>query len=258
MLKLYNEFKRRKMFRPIVAYASAAFVLMQVSQVVIPALHIPEWIMSLIVFFIVLGFPITFFFAWVYDITPEGIKKTSLESQDPPKTTKDSHVSKKIILPATGLLTIIGGAFWIWYSLGAVSVGSGLDLQMGIKKSIAILNFENLTRNIENDYFGSALTEVLRTSLAKLSKLDVKSRTISAKLSNSVTGETEDIASNLDYYIEGTISQVAEERNVNISIINARNQSMEWSGKYTFSEDEIMQYQDTILNNITQKLNIHY
>ncbi len=247
MLKLYNEFKRRKMFRPIVAYASAAFVLMQVSQVVIPALHIPEWIMSLIVFFIVLGFPITFFFAWVYDITPEGIKKTSLASQGPHKITKEKHV--KIILPVTGLLTIIGGAFWIWYSLGAVSVGSGIDLQMGIKKSIAVINFKNHTGKKEGDFSCAGISEDIFSVLTSIGKLDVKSRHASLKNISDLE---------IDYYIEGSLSESGGRRNINVSLVNAKSESIILDLHYQFIDDQIFAYKDTIIQNILTELDINY
>ena len=70
MLTFFKEFKRRKMFRPLVAYAAFAFGLIQVCSIVFPALLLPPWTNTFIVVLVILGFPITVFFAWVYDITP--------------------------------------------------------------------------------------------------------------------------------------------------------------------------------------------
>ena len=155
MLKFYKEFRRRKMFRPLAAYAGFSFVLLQVINIIFPALRLPSWTQTFVVILVLLGFPITIFFAWVYDITPSGIKKTSSTNQVGLK-------SKNILLPVTGFLTIVGGAFWVWYSLVGVTSATDIDFGAGIKKSIAILHFEILSVNKEGDYFCSALTEQIR------------------------------------------------------------------------------------------------
>ena len=249
MLKFYKEFRRRKMFRPLVAYAGFSFVLLQVINIIFPALRLPVWTQTFVVILVLLGFPITIFFAWVYDITPSGIKKTSSTKQVVLK-------SKKILLPITGFLTIVGGAFWIWYSLVGVTSATDIDFRAGIKKSIAILHFENLTGNKEGDYFCSALTEQIRGSLSKLGKLDIASRLISDKLKSKSENQT--IYEDLDYYVEGTLSRALDNNNINISLINAQNHKVRWAQQYTFAENDIVQYKDTILNNIALNLNIDY
>ena len=258
MKKLLNEFKRRKMFRPLVAYASVSFILLQIFQVVLPALQIPEWFMSFLVWLIILGFPITFFLSWVYDITPEGIMKTSPVIEENPKSNGHSNKSRKILLPITGFLTIIGGAFWIWYSLGDISSGSELDLHLGIKKSIAILNFENFTGNKDGDFFCAALTEQIRAALSKLGRLEVASRLISERMGQKNADTIDNLYGELDYYVEGSLSRVADNKNINISLINAKNHKTEWARLYTFAENEIVHYKDTIINNIAINLDVDY
>ena len=237
------------MFRPLAAYAGFSFVLLQVINIIFPALRLPGWTQTFVVILVLLGFPITIFFAWVYDITPSGIKKTSSTNQVGLK-------SKKILLPVTGFLTIVGGAFWIWYGLVGVTSATDIDFRAGIKKSIAILHFENLTGNKEGDYFCSALTEQIRGSLSKLGKLDIASRLISDKLKNKSENQT--IYEDLDYYVEGTLSRALDNNNINISLINAQNHKVRWAQQYTFAENDIVQYKDTILNNIALNLNIDY
>ena len=106
---LFQEIKRRKMFKPLAVYASFAFIAIQVTDVVIKRLFFPDWIGTFVVVVILIGFPVTFFLSWIYDITPEGIERTAREStSDLPSSAKNT---KKILLPITGILTIIGGAF---------------------------------------------------------------------------------------------------------------------------------------------------
>ena len=68
----------------------------------------------------------------------------------------------------------------------------------------------------------------------------------------------DDLYIGIDYYVEGTLSRAADNKNINISLINAKNQSTKWSAQYTFAENEILHYQDTILNNIAQNLDIDF
>ena len=246
------------MFRPLVAYAGFAFVLLQVTEIIFPRLYMPEWTNTFIVVFVLLGFPITIFFAWVYDITPKGIRKTVSKNKKAESPDSTTNKSKKILLPITGLLTIVGGAFWVWYSLVGVTSATEIDLQAGIKKSIAILHFENLTGNKDGDFFCSALTEQIRGSLSRLGKLDIASRLISDKIKRKNGSENNNIYSDLDYYVEGTLSRATNNSNINISLIDAQNHKSKWSRQYTFAENEIVQYKDTILNNIALNLDIDY
>ena len=71
MLKFYNELKRRKVIKTLGAYAAAAFVTMQVAETVFPRLGFPDWTVTFVIFLLVLGFPITFFFSWTYDLRRE-------------------------------------------------------------------------------------------------------------------------------------------------------------------------------------------
>jgi len=183
----------------------------------------------------------------------------------PKKSAREGSVSEERkgfnfnILSITGiLLTIVGFAFWAWYGLAGVTRGSDIDLNLGIKKSIAILHFENLTGNNDDDFFCSALTEQVRGSLSKLTRLDVASRLISKKLKSKSVDTNNKVYGDLDYYVEGTLSRAADNRNINISLINAKNHKVKWSQRYTFTENEIVQYKDTILNNIALNLNIDY
>ena len=74
-MSLYNELKRRNVFKVTIAYVIVGWLILQVGEVLQPALLLPEWVNSLLAFFIILGFPLAVFFAWAFEMTPEGIKK---------------------------------------------------------------------------------------------------------------------------------------------------------------------------------------
>jgi tetratricopeptide (TPR) repeat protein len=74
-MSFINELRRRNVFRVGIAYAIVAWLLLQVSDTLVPALHLPEWFNSGVAFVLIIGFPIAMIFAWAFEMTPEGIKK---------------------------------------------------------------------------------------------------------------------------------------------------------------------------------------
>ncbi len=79
-MSLIAELKRRNVFRVGAAYAIVAWLLVEMASVVLPALRLPEWTLTLLVFFVVAGFPLALIFAWAFELTPEGIKRESYSS----------------------------------------------------------------------------------------------------------------------------------------------------------------------------------
>ena len=71
----FQELKRRNVFRVALAYLVISWLVMQVGDTMGPALHLPEWVNSMLAFFLILGFPIAIFFAWAFELTPEGLKR---------------------------------------------------------------------------------------------------------------------------------------------------------------------------------------
>ena len=75
MANFFDELKRRNVFRVAIAYLIVAWLLLQVGDTLESALHLPDWANTLVAFFLILGFPLALFFAWAYELTPEGLKK---------------------------------------------------------------------------------------------------------------------------------------------------------------------------------------
>ena len=73
-MSLFAELKRRNVFRVAIAYVVLAWLLLQVGDTLAPALRLPEWVNSVLAFFLILGFPMAIFFAWAFEMTPEGRK----------------------------------------------------------------------------------------------------------------------------------------------------------------------------------------
>ena len=102
-MSLIAELKRRNVFRVGMAYAIVAWLLIEVTSVVLPALHLPDWALTLLVVFVVAGFPLALIVAWAFELTPEGIKRESAVDSDEVVTrTKGRKLDFAII----GLLAI--------------------------------------------------------------------------------------------------------------------------------------------------------
>src|SRR5437868_2223075 len=135
----FAELKRRKVYRVAAAYAVASWLLIQIATQVFPFFEIPNWAVRLVVLVLCLGFPIAVILAWVFDITPQGIRRTD-----------EISAEQKSI------------------SVGKTQIP---------RKSIAVLPFENLSNDKENEYFAAGVHDDVLSSLAKVADLKVISRT---------------------------------------------------------------------------------
>jgi hypothetical protein len=100
-MSLIAEMRRRNIFRVGVAYAIVGWLLVEVASVVLPALHLPDWALTLLVVFVVAGFPVALIFAWAFEMTPEGIKR---ETAVDPGESITSHTGRKLDFAIIGLL----------------------------------------------------------------------------------------------------------------------------------------------------------
>ena len=80
-MSVFEELKRRKVFRVISTYAVVAWVIMQIGEVVFPALRLPDWVLTAVVVILLIGFPIVAIVAWIFDRTPDGIVITPSNSE---------------------------------------------------------------------------------------------------------------------------------------------------------------------------------
>jgi outer membrane protein assembly factor BamB/TolB-like protein len=252
---LFQEIKRRKMFKPLAVYASFAFIAIQVTDVVIKRLFFPDWIGTFIVVVILIGFPVTFFLSWIYDITPEGIERTAREStSDLPSSAKNT---KKILLPITGILTIIGGAFWVFYSLGSLSHGADLDKKLF--KSIAVLYLDNLSDNREDANISAALTMGINTAISRLG-FEVKARTDVNQFKNKIYSYNDiNTILGVDAYIDGSIikSPGSNEYIADISLVDAERGNNVWAGQFKKGADEVLNIPSLVVSELAQFLGVH-
>src|SRR5947207_13830648 len=167
------ELKRRNVYKVAVAYAVAGWALSQGIAQVFPVFDVPNWAIRMIVLLIVLGFPVAVVFAWFFEITPAGVKRTEVADAMPKVATQKKRVWIYVV--------VIGAAISIaLFFLGRYTAGSKIAAAVPNdipSKSIAVLPRDSLSEDKSNAYFAEGVQDELLTRLAQLAGLKVISRT---------------------------------------------------------------------------------
>src|SRR5213083_3703424 len=189
---------------------------MQVASQIFPFFEIPNWAVRLVVLLIALGFPIAFVLAWAFELTPEGIKRA--EDVDLSKPVRRKTGRKLDFFIIAVLLLVIG--FLVFQRLHpnvSPTVSSALE------KSIAVLPFENLSRDPDNAYFSDGIQDEILTKLAGIGDLKVISRKSTAKY-KSTPEDLKTVARELGVasVLEGSVQRAGARVRVNIQLLDAR------------------------------------
>ena len=250
-MNLFQELKRRKVFKTVGVYAAVALIIIQVADIVFPRLLLPDWTVTFVIVLVIIGFPITFFLSWNYDLKKEGFihDKSDVEGL---ATDKRWSLTKKIIFPVTGfVLMIIGGLFWFVYPF--LTIGMSHDREYDA--SIAILYMENMSSD-ENSYFADGLTEELINRLSRIQNLKVKPRTDVAVFKNKSLSLNEFAEKlNVNYIVEGSVRIAGDDLRVNVQLFDIAQENTVWSDSYNNKLKDIFSVQDEIASSIVSKLN---
>src|SRR5437667_5163792 len=223
--KFFAELKRRNVYKVAIAYAVVAWLLIQVATQVFPFFEIPNWIVRLVVLLIVIGFPIALIIAWAFEATPEGIKRT--EAADGAGQHSRSRAWIYVV--------VIAGA--ISASLFFIGPYTATSRQSGSAelpaKSIAVLPFDNLSRDPDNAYFADGIQEEILTRLAKIADLKVISRT-STQQYQSKPGNLSEIGKQLGvaHILEGSVQKAVDQVRVNGQLSNATTDAHLWAATH--------------------------
>jgi hypothetical protein len=198
----FAELKRRNVYKVAVAYAVVGWLVIQISSIVLPTFHAPEWVVQTLVVLVALGFPITLVIAWAFEATPEGIKRT--EDVDLAAAAKQPKKHTWIYV------VVIGAAFSIGlFFLGRYTGRNTASTPELPAKSIAVLPFDNLSRDPDNAYFAEGVQDEILTRLAKVADLKVISRTSTQRF-KSAPANLPDIAKQLGVMniLEGSVQKM--------------------------------------------------
>ena len=268
-MSLFNELKRRNVFKVAAAYVIVAWLLLQVSDTLVPALHLPEWFHSGVAFVLILGFPVAIIFAWAFEMTPEGIKK---EKDIDRSQSITNQTSRKLDFIIIGVLVLALGYFGYdkfvldrsrdaaLVEATAQAMSEQATNEEGSAKSdksIAVLPFVNMSSDPEQEFFSDGISEELLNLLAQIPKLRVIARTSSF----AYKGKDVQIAEvarelNVDHVLEGSVRKEGNQVRITAQLIRASDSSHIWSETYDRTLDNIFAIQDEIAATVVAQLKI--
>src|SRR6059036_3082368 len=248
----FAELKRRNVYKVAIAYLVVAWLLIQAASIFFPAFDAPPWVMKIFIIVIIFGFPVALIFSWAFEITPEGIK---LESEIEPNKSIARRTGRKIVAVTIALAVVAAGLF-VYQLVRSKSdiVGSPITAAIA-NKSIAVLPFDNLSRDPDNAYFAEGVQDEILTRLAKVADLKVISRT-STQQFKSAPSDLRDIARQLGVMniLEGGVQKSNDQVRVNVQLINAMTDAHLWADTYDRKLIDIFAVESDIAKTIADAL----
>jgi TolB-like protein len=244
------ELKRRNVFRVAVAYIVLAWIILQVGDTLAPALHLPETVNSILAFFLILGFPLALFFAWAFELTPDGLKLEKNVDRDSSITPNTGRKLDRTIIA----LLVVALGYFVWQSQKTTVEPEDLVAR---DQSIAVLPFENMSSDKEQEYFSDGLSEELLNLLAKIPELKVSSRSSAF----SYKGKDFKIPEvgrelNVAYVLEGSVRKSGDKVRITAQLIEAETDVHLWSETWDRTLDDIFVIQDEIAKAVVDELKV--
>ena len=263
-VNFFAELKRRNVYKVAVAYAVVGWLLVQVATQVFPFFEIPNWAVRLVVLAIAIGFPIALIVAWAFELTPEGLKRT--EDVDLATSARQPRRHTWIFVVVAGASLSIGLFFIGRYTVANKTMPrpASTELPRGEQseaatasppKSIAVLPFENLSRDPDNTYFVDGIQDEILTRLSKISALKVISRTSTSRYA-SHPANLHEIARDLGVanILEGSVQRAEGAVRVNVQLIEAASDSHLWAETYDRDIKNIFSVESEIAQNVADAL----
>jgi TolB-like protein/Tfp pilus assembly protein PilF len=250
----FAELKRRNVYKVAVAYAVVAWLLLQAASIFFPAFDAPPWVMKIFIIVIIFGFPVALIFSWAFEITPEGIK---LESEIAPNKSIARRTGRKIVAVTIALGVVAAGLFvyQLVRSKSTVTPRQSEAATAAPNKSIAVLPFDNLSRDPDNAYFCEGVQDEILTRLAKVADLKVISRT-STQHFKSTPDNLPQIAKQLGvaHILEGSVQKANDQVRVNVQLINALTDAHLWAETYDRKLTDIFAVESEIAKTVAETL----
>jgi TolB-like protein/Flp pilus assembly protein TadD len=241
------ELKRRRVGKVAIAYGAVAWAGTEGASVVLPALHVPDWAMTFIVVFLLVGFPIAMVLAWIFDATADGIQRTEPLPGDAPRTRVRTRAAYGL-----AVLLAMAGLGYLLYERGLGRAHAGEP-----HGSIAVLPFTNLSGDPSQDYFSDGMSEELLNLLARVPGLQVAARTSAF----AYKGKNVDIRQvgeelGVETVLEGSVRQAGDKVRITAQLIDTESGFHLWSETYDRELKDIFAVQDEIAQAIVERLKI--
>ena len=251
-MSFFKELKRRNVIRVAIAYAIVGWLLAEIASVVIPALLLPDWTMRILVFFVIIGFPLALIFAWAFELTPEGLKK----EKDVDRSESITHVTgRKLDYIIIGVMAVAIGFLVTdkFYLSESSETAVGEIIATG--QSIAVLPFVNISSDKEQEYFSDGITEEILNALASVKELKVAGRSSSF----AFKGQNQDLRKigdllGVEHILEGSVRKAGTTVRITAQLVQVEDGFHLWSDTYDRELIDVFAIQDEIANEILKQL----
>jgi TolB-like protein len=225
-MSLIAELKRRNVFRVGVAYAIVAWLLVEVSSVLLPAFKVPEWVFQAFVILVVLGFPLTLVIAWAFEMTPEGLKREA--EVDRTESVRHS-TGRRLDFAIIGLLALVVVYFAVdKFVLEAETEQASVTRE----KSIAVLLFDNLSEDAATQPFTNGIHDDILTQISKIRALKVIARTSMERLDPNLSIPEIGTQLGVATVLEGGVQRAGDRIRINVQLIDCKTEAHLWAETY--------------------------
>ena len=239
-----TELKQRKVFKVGAAYLVVAWLSVQAASIGFPAFDAPPWVLRVFILLALLGFPIAVVMAWMFDVTPEGVKLDTPSS------------GSKRLFAAAGLLIVLALG-WYFYGQPSFRKGDVATPAIADRNSIAVLPFANMSGKGDEDYFSDGMTEELLNVLAKVPQLKVVARTSVFQFKDK-GGDIREIGRKLGVtnIVEGSVRRDGAEVRITAQLVRVADGFHIWSETYDRKLESVFALQDDIARKIGDALRL--
>lgn len=249
-----TELKRRNVIRMAGLYLVGAWLLVQVATTLLPTFGAPAWVLRTLVFLIALGFLPALVFSWVFELTPEGLRRDAevpIEHSIAPQTARRmERLTLAVLLLAVTYFALdkfVLAPRRIAAAVPAATRARAPQARAVTTSSIAVLPFVDMSERKDQEYFSDGLSEQLLNELAQVPGLQVAGRTSSFYFK----GRNEDLREigrrlNVGTVLEGSVAKSDDRLRVTAQLINAENGFHLWSQTYERPFKDVFAMQDEI------------
>jgi len=226
-ISFLSELKERKVLRVAVAYFVVTWIVIQIGESTFEALNLPVWSETLLVVFVMLGFPFALLLAWAYELTPDGIVK------DP-----DGNAGSRVALGRQG------------YDSEKV------DAEI-VLPSIAVLQFEDMSPEQDQTYFCEGVAEEIMGALNEVEGLSVAARLASFQF-GSKSADVFEIGRklNVSVVLEGSVRKAGDQIRITIQLINVHTGYQFWAGQYNHELKDIFEVQEQMAQAVVNAMRV--
>ena len=242
-MSLVAELRRRNVLRVAAGYLVVGWLLTEVLTTILPEIGAPDWAARAVILIFAFGFIPVVVLSWFFEITPEGIKREHEVDREHPGANRLARRVDQATVAVAVVLIIVVGLFSARYTADDPS-----DIDLGISAtSIAVLPFDNMSGDKDNEYFSDGLTETLLHMLAQIPDLQVAARTSSFAFKGQ-NRSIQEIAAALEvaHILEGSVQRAGDQIRVTAQLIRASDGFHIWSKNFDREFTDVFAIQDEI------------